>query len=371
MRILCTFPQRLEAPGGGTVGCLRIAEGLAGLGAHVEVVSVDRGEMAFPVRLAVPARRLPASRVHYLLDGRAVARYVRGHRPGSVDWVVGWSTEAAWLPAAARRGGSRLAMVLAMPSYRAWFERDTRFRLIKRLADRYFRIRPPRAADLIFVLSRFTKSEVVELIGVPEDRVVVAYWGVDASFLSVPRAVTLTGRVLFYGSLAPNKGVFDAIAACGRLVGAAERFELRIAGWGDWDAVRRAVGEAGLEQRTSYLGTLDREALCRELSGASVALLPSHEESFGLAIAEAQAAGVVVVSYRAGAIPEVVEDGVSGFLVPLGAIDGLADAVLRLLADPDLAARMGAAGRKRIAQRFTWGRTAEVMFEAMRRHGPR
>lgn len=368
MRIVITFPQRLGGPGGGSIGCQRIAEGLARLGAGVEVVAVRRGEAAFNVRLAVPVREVAPSRAHYLLDAWGVARDLRQRAPGSLDWIVGWSTEAAWLPAVARRLRSGFAMVLAMPSYRAWFGRDTGLRWLKRLTDRYFRVRPPRAAGLVFALSRFTKEEIVELMGVPEERVVVAYWGVDPCFLEVARSEATQERVLFYGSLAPNKGVFDVVAACARLARGGENLELRIAGWGDWEAVRRAVADAGLERRVRYLGTLDREALCRELSRASVALLPSHAESFGLAIAEAQAAGVPVVSYRAGAVPEVVEDGVTGLLVPVGAIDELADALLRLLRDPDLAARMGEAARCRVAERFTWERTAQVMLEAMRRY---
>lgn len=371
MRILITFPQRLDAPGGGSIGCQRIAEGLAALGAGVEIFAVERGSPASQFRCALPVRAVRPSRMHYLLDGLRVARELGRHAAGEVDWVVGWSTEAAWLPTVAPRLRAWFAMVLAMPSYRAWFERDTRFRWLKRLADWYFRKRPPRAADLVFALSRFTKGELVDVMGLAEDRVVVAYWGVDPVFIDVTRAPGDRTRVLFCGSLAPNKGVFDAIRACGLLLKGGQELELRIAGWGDWEAVRRAVAAAGLEGRVSYLGTLDREGLCRELSRASVALLPSHAESFGLAIAEAQAAGVPVVSYRAGAVPEVVEDGVTGFLVPLGRVEELADAVARLLRDPDLAARMGRAARQRIRERFSWERTAQVMLDAMQRYGRR
>lgn len=287
MRIVVTFPQRLEAPGGGSVGCRRIAESLAALGAEVEVLTVDRGDKMLPEPYSIRVRRARPSRLHYLLDGLKVARELGRYAPGSVDWLVGWSTEAAWLPAVARRLGARFGMILAMPSYRSWFQRDTSFRWVKRWIDRYFRIRPPQEADLVFALSRFSKAEIVEVMGLPSERVVVSYWGVDPCFFGVSRKAGPDHRVLFFGSLAPIKGVLDAVAACGLVARRGIGFELRIAGWGDWETVRRAVAEASIEARVTYLGTLDRDGLCQELAQASVALLPSRAESFGLAIAEA------------------------------------------------------------------------------------
>lgn len=224
-------------------------------------------------------------------------------------------------------------------------------------------------ADLVFALSRFSKAEIVEVMGLPSERVVVSYWGVDPCFFGVSRKAGPDHRVLFFGSLAPIKGVLDAVAACGLVARRGIGFELRIAGWGDWETVRGAAAEAGIEARVTYLGPLDRDRLCQELARTSVALLPSHVESFGLAIAEAQAAGVPVVSYRAGSVPEVVEDGVTGILVPARDLAALADAVGRLLGDPELAWRMGEMGRQRVAERFSWEKTARTMWEAMERLG--
>jgi glycosyltransferase involved in cell wall biosynthesis len=285
-----------------------------------------------------------------------------------VDWILGWSTEVAWAPEMARRLGAQFGMILAMPSYRAWFERGTRLKPLKRVADWYFRVRPARHSDLVFALSDFTAREASELLGVAADRVVVAHWGVDPGFFRVGRREAPSPRVLFYGSLAPNKGVFDALTACGRLVESAGlNFQVRVAGWGDWEAVSKAAAAAGLTDRLIHLGTLDRAGLWAELAEASVALLPSRAESFGLAIAEAQAAGVPVVSYRAGAVPEVVEDGVTGLLCPIGDTEALAQALARLLGDPVLRRRMGEAARER-ARRFTWEATARRMLEAMDRY---
>jgi glycosyltransferase involved in cell wall biosynthesis len=369
MRIVMTYPQRLGTRGGGSISCQRIAAGLAQLGADVELLVVERGEEALrPSDLTVPVRTVRPSRIHYLLDGLGIARAL-GTRPrGSVDWILGWSTGGAWVPEVARRLGAGFGVILSMPSYRAWLERRTRLKPLKRMTDWYFRIRPARSADLVFAPSGFTAREASEVLGVAPERVVVVRRGIDPGFFGVARRETPTPRVLFYGSLAPNKGVFDALAACGRLLReTGAEFEVRVAGWGDWEAVRRAAAASGVADQLVCLGTLDRSGLWAELAEAWVALLPSHTESFGLAIAEAQAAGVPVVSYRAGAVPEVVEDGVTGLLCPLGDTEALAQALGRLLGDPVLRASMGEAARD-CARRFTWEATATRMLEAMDRY---
>jgi glycosyltransferase involved in cell wall biosynthesis len=81
-------------------------------------------------------------------------------------------------------------------------------------------------------------------------------------------------------------------------------------------------------------------------------LLPSDAESFGLAALEAMACGVPVVGTAAGGLPEVVADGVEGFLRPVGDVDGMADAALQLLEDPSRWQRFSAAARRRAEQDF-------------------
>jgi L-malate glycosyltransferase len=89
------------------------------------------------------------------------------------------------------------------------------------------------------------------------------------------------------------------------------------------------------------------------LVGADLFLLPSESESFGLSALEAMACEVPVITTSAGGLPEVVEDGVTGFLLPVGDVDGMAEAALRLLLDEDLRRAFGAAGRKRAVEVFS------------------
>jgi glycosyltransferase involved in cell wall biosynthesis len=96
----------------------------------------------------------------------------------------------------------------------------------------------------------------------------------------------------------------------------------------------------------------EQEEVLSLMSVADVFLLPSRQESFGLAALEAMACGVPVVASDVGGLPEVVEHGVSGFLHPLDALDEMAASALSVLTDADRGRRVGAAARRRVEERF-------------------
>jgi glycosyltransferase involved in cell wall biosynthesis len=105
------------------------------------------------------------------------------------------------------------------------------------------------------------------------------------------------------------------------------------------------------------------EELVRLYNRSQVVVLPSLYEGFGLPAVEAMACGVPVIATRAGALSEIVEDGVTGILVPPADAAALNAALRLLLSDPELCRRMGEAGRRRVVENFTWRRTALRMVE--------
>src|SRR5689334_2509431 len=113
---------------------------------------------------------------------------------------------------------------------------------------------------------------------------------------------------------------------------------------------RRTARQLGVLDRVQLLGA--QENVLPLLSIADLFLLPSAQESFGLAALEAMACEVPVIASRVGGLPEVIEDGVTGFLHPPEALDAMAESGVRLLSDPELHARIAAAACRRVRHHF-------------------
>ena len=108
----------------------------------------------------------------------------------------------------------------------------------------------------------------------------------------------------------------------------------------------------------SWLPDISEGEKAALLSSSSVVLYPSRSESFGIVFLEAWMFAVPVVGCRAGAVPDVVEDGVTGLLIPPGDSVALVDSLSRLLDDPAEARRLGAEGRRRVRDHHTWAAVA-------------
>lgn len=173
----------------------------------------------------------------------------------------------------------------------------------------------------------------------------------------VPSAVERSTTILFVGTLAERKGLLDLIEAAKRLRDRGlDDWRLEVVGAGNeaGDEEARRISEAfrsrGMGQ--ALLGPLAGEDLRGRLRSAGVYVLPSRSEGQPIGILEAMASGIPVVATRVGAVPEMIRDGVDGFLVDPGHPDELATALGRLLASPELRRSMGASARKRAEERF-------------------
>jgi N-acetyl-alpha-D-glucosaminyl L-malate synthase BshA len=118
----------------------------------------------------------------------------------------------------------------------------------------------------------------------------------------------------------------------------------------DRDAVARRVVEAGLQEVVEFAG--EQHDLVPWLSAADLFLLPSEQESFGLAALEAMACEVAVVASRVGGLPEIIDDGQTGYLCRPDDLAGMAERGIAVLADADLRARIGRAAAARVRERF-------------------
>jgi len=158
-------------------------------------------------------------------------------------------------------------------------------------------------------------------------------------------------RILVHiSNLRPVKRVEDAVRAFARVASKMPAVLLIVGEGPEAGHAAQAASEAGVGDRVHFLGNQDGIEVL--LASADIFLLPSEFESFGLAALEAMACGVPVVATSSGGIVEVVEDEISGRLVPRGDVDALAGACLDILSNEELQRQMGAAGRQRAAELF-------------------
>ncbi len=156
------------------------------------------------------------------------------------------------------------------------------------------------------------------------------------------------------GTEPARKGIDELLAMAPRLRG---RVHVRCVATPS--EVRERVVESGLDDVIEPLGTLDRDALDVEYQRADMFLIPSHGEGFPNSLLEAMARALPVVATPVGAVPEIIEDGVNGLMVPVADADALAEATLALAGDPALRLRMGTVNRQEVTDEYELDRVCE------------
>lgn len=223
-----------------------------------------------------------------------------------------------------------------------------------------------RRLDRVLTSSRLGAREIERDFRVRPDRLAIVGNGLDTSLFrprpSEPRAER---EILCIGRASdPNKGIDVLLEALARLPA---DVRLRLV---DEDhplhLVRTRGRELGVEGRVTITGRVPVDELVRLYSCASLVVVPSRYEGFGLPAAEAMACGTPVVASAAGALPEVMAVGRGGVLAPAGDAPAFAAAIARLLADPAARARLADGARERIEAAYSWPRIAVRTAEVYR-----
>jgi phosphatidylinositol alpha-1,6-mannosyltransferase len=225
-------------------------------------------------------------------------------------------------------------------------------------------------ADLVVASSRYSCEVARREYGVTEGKLApvpepidLAEW--DRRFAAARRRLPRGPVVLCVARMYPRKRIGDLLEAGALLRARIPSARVRIVGKGpEWGSVVRRHGALGLAGTVELLGDVSREQLAEEYVNADVFCLPSVQEGFGIVFLEAMAAGLPVVACRAAAIPEVVDDGVTGVLVPPRDPAALAGAIHPLLEGREMREAMGDKGRRAVT-RFTPERVAAHLLEAV------
>jgi glycosyltransferase involved in cell wall biosynthesis len=210
-----------------------------------------------------------------------------------------------------------------------------------------------RAARIV-VIGHFWRQFLVTDLGIDDRRVAVVANGVPlppAREAAVPAEGVC--RIVYLGALGRRKGTSDLLRALAspRLRGLA--WEAVVAGNGDVEGFRAEAATLWVGEHVTFPGWVGAEVAQTLLHSASVFVLPSYNEGLPVAVLEAMANGVPVVTTRVGAIPDLGIEGQAGFLIEPGAVEDLAERLAVLLGDAALRAHFGANGRRRVASDFT------------------
>ena len=215
-----------------------------------------------------------------------------------------------------------------------------------------------RRLPAVLTVSENSRNDIVRDFRVPRERLTVVPVGVETDVFVPPAAPRVPGRIVATASAdVPLKGLVPLLEAVAKL--RTERaVELVVVGRPREDGpALRAVDRLGIGDAVRFVSGLPEAALVELFGSAAVGVVPSLYEGFSLPAVELMSCGTPLVATTAGALPEVV--GEAALRVPPGDPEALAAAVGRLLDDSDLAARLGAAGRARVVERFTWRAVAE------------
>jgi glycosyltransferase involved in cell wall biosynthesis len=237
-------------------------------------------------------------------------------------------------------------------------------------------IRVVKKLPAILTVSHNSKADIHAQMGVALDRLTVVPVGVDHEvFRPYDDVVKKRGRLMVTTSSdVPMKGLVPLLEAIAKL--RVERdIDLIVIGKPQPKGrVASALERLGLTDIVTTITGVSDEDLARLYGEAEIAIVPSLYEGFSLPAIEAMSCAVPVVATTGGALPEVVGvSGETGLLVEPNNPDALVEAIARLLDDSDLRERLGAAGRERVIERFTWQVTAKgtaACYDAILNHRP-
>jgi peptidoglycan/LPS O-acetylase OafA/YrhL len=208
-----------------------------------------------------------------------------------------------------------------------------------------------RRASHVVVLGENWRGFLVREAGVPAGRISVIPNGVPRPEACAKQAGA-TPKLLFLGRLCTRKGVPDLIAALAMPSLRDKAWHATIAGDGNAAPYRAMLNWHCLHARVTMPGWTGRRETASLLAQSDILVLPSYHEALPLAVVEALAAGVAVITTPVGAVPEFLQDGVSALLVRPGAPAELAGAILRLLDDAGLRAEIARAGQAVFCERL-------------------
>ena len=209
------------------------------------------------------------------------------------------------------------------------------------------------SCNLVLVLSDFWKDFFIK--NITERNVAVLHNGVYTHVFAACETIPeKLHNFLFLGRLGQRKGVYDLLHAIEDLVKKENLNDLHflLAGDGEIEAVKKIVVDKGLENNVTLLGWVGEKEKIEYLKQADTMILPSYNEGLPMSILEAMAAGKIIISGRVGGIPDLVTEGVNGFLITPGDVESLKCHIRYVVMHPDEMVQMAKNNKIKIAENY-------------------
>jgi glycosyltransferase involved in cell wall biosynthesis len=218
----------------------------------------------------------------------------------------------------------------------------------------------------IITVSKNAKEDIVKDFKVPRKKLRIIPNGIDTDlFHPLPEILREKNRIIATNSAdTPLKGLHFLLQALSEISKHRHVKLVVIGAPKKKGSIEKLIRQLDIEKSVRFTGRITNSEYLRQYAKATVAVVPSVYEGFGLPVGEAMACGVPVISTTGGALPEVV--GNAGVLVPPGDPGALARAITDVMDNPDLAQKMGRAGYLRVHKLFTWQRAAERTVKVYR-----
>ena len=366
------------APGGAETVVKAYSEGLLAKGHKVEVITTDLYTETPFVKKKMPSKvgGVPVSRhsaftvsgeAHYVLAPGMVKSFlskeadiIHTHSYGYFQNHAGWIREKL-------QSTPWVITPHFHPSWSMWG--GSKRRTLRNFYDSKIGKSTMEAADLITCVSKHERDMLISEIGIEHDNIKIIYNGINwEDWKDLPDPTLFKKKysrisdkfVLFAGRLATNKGISDLIAAMSKIDSKNVDLVLMGADMGLGDDLEKEAKSKNVNMHR--LGHVDDEIYRSALSAATLMVLPSEYEAFGIVLLEAAAAKTPVIGTRVGGIPEAMSDGQNGFLVEFNDSLKLSEKISYLLEDEKLCSEMGSKGRE-FSSGFSWASIVDKMEE--------
>jgi len=232
------------------------------------------------------------------------------------------------------------------------------------------------AADRVLAVSSSSADDLATSYGIKRNKIRVVYNGVDADIFkpienpALPKGLAdLSSKriILFVGHFGLRKGIIFLVRALDIIRREIpDAHLLCIGGTPKWlggidyrQILLSEINRLGLNEHVTLSEAVKNHELPPIYNSSELLALPSYYETFSKVCLEAMSCGIPVVATNMGGIPEVVEENVTGYLIPYGSVKKLADVIISLLQDRGRAKKMGINGRIRVLKNFTWSAVSE------------